>query len=33
MCRPDRTGNPLVRYAPTMQPEHIAPTIERLLHI
>lgn len=27
----DRTGTPVVRYAPTMAPQNIAPTIERLL--
>lgn len=27
----DRSGNPVVRYAPTMEPQNIAPTIERLL--
>jgi glutathione peroxidase len=27
----DRSGMPVVRYAPTMQPQNIAPTIERLL--
>lgn len=27
----DRTGMPVVRYAPTMEPQNIAPTIERLL--
>ena len=27
----DRSGRPVVRYAPTMAPEHIAATIERLL--
>lgn len=28
----DRSGTPVVRYAPTMQPQNIAPTIERLLN-
>ncbi len=27
----DRGGNPILRYAPTMAPENIAPTIERYL--
>ena len=27
----DRTGQPVVRYAPTMAPDNIAPAIERLL--
>lgn len=27
----DRSGMPVVRYAPTMEPRNIAPTIERLL--